>query len=160
MRGSTIGEGGETRFHPRGGHQNNPFRGWDYMIPYMAGKLAPNSSRLTRGIVKRVPGRDYFRAIPSQTGTNMLHPRPPLIVELVNIRTRYMLENSQQRSRQAQASIRYASKFPTKVRTSSSEQTLRDRFFNSGRTGFPSYNVLARESYSPSDQLSNNCRTG
>ena len=57
------------------------------MIPYMAGKLATNSSRLTRGLVKHVPGRGYFRAIPSQTGTNMLHPRPPPpIVELVSIR--------------------------------------------------------------------------
>ena len=34
----------------------------------MAGKLAPNSSRLTRGLVKHVPGRGYFRAMSSQNG--------------------------------------------------------------------------------------------
>ena len=36
------------------------------MIPYMVGKLAPDSSHLTRGLAKSVPGRGYFRAIPSQ----------------------------------------------------------------------------------------------
>ena len=38
------------------------------MIPYMVGKLAPNSSHLTRGLVKYVPSRDYFRAVSSQNG--------------------------------------------------------------------------------------------
>ena len=33
------------------------------MIPYMVGKLAPNSSHFTRGLVKCVPGRGYFRAV-------------------------------------------------------------------------------------------------
>ena len=40
------------------------------MIPYMVGKLAPNLSHLTRGLVKVVPGRDYFRAVPLQNGGN------------------------------------------------------------------------------------------
>ena len=55
------------------------------MIPYMVDKLAQNLSPLTRGLVKYVPDRGYFRAVPSQTGTNMLHscPPPPPIVELV-----------------------------------------------------------------------------
>ena len=35
------------------------------MIPYMVGKLAPNSSHLTRGLVKYVPGRGYFCAVSS-----------------------------------------------------------------------------------------------
>ena len=35
------------------------------MIPYMVGKLAPISSHLTRGLVKYVPGRGYFRDVPS-----------------------------------------------------------------------------------------------
>ena len=34
----------------------------------MVGKLAPNSSHLTRGLVKYVLGRGYFRAVPSQNG--------------------------------------------------------------------------------------------
>ena len=38
------------------------------MISYMVGKLAPNSSHLTRGLVKYVPGRGYFRAVPSLNG--------------------------------------------------------------------------------------------
>ena len=47
------------------------------MIPYMVGKLAPNSSHLTRGLVKYVPDRAKFVPFPAKTGTNLLHPRPP-----------------------------------------------------------------------------------
>ena len=47
------------------------------MIPYMVGKLAPNSSRLTRGLVKYVPGGDYFRAVPSQNGDKFVTSPPP-----------------------------------------------------------------------------------
>ena len=57
-RGSTIGEGGDTTTSfPGGSH---------LMIPYMVGKLATNPSHLTRGLVKYVPGRGYFRAVHSQ----------------------------------------------------------------------------------------------
>ena len=38
------------------------------MIPYMVGKFAPNSTHSTRGLVKYVLGRGYFRAVPSQNG--------------------------------------------------------------------------------------------
>ena len=41
--------------------------------------------------------------------------------------------NSQQRSRQAQASIRHASKFPITVNTRSREHTLRDQTPNNGQ---------------------------
>ena len=47
------------------------------MIPYMVGKLVPNPTYYTRGLVKYVPGRGYLGAVPSQTGTNLLHPLPP-----------------------------------------------------------------------------------
>ena len=47
------------------------------MIPYMVGKLASKSSHLTRGLVKYVPGRDYFRAIPSKNGDKFVTSRPP-----------------------------------------------------------------------------------
>ena len=47
------------------------------MIPYMVGKLAPNSSHLTRGLVKYVPGRSYFRAVPSQNGDKYVTSPPP-----------------------------------------------------------------------------------
>ena len=55
------------------------------MIPYMVGNLAPNLSHLTRGLVKYVPGRCYFSAVPSQNGdTYVTSPPPPPIVELVD----------------------------------------------------------------------------
>ena len=41
------------------------------MIPYMVGKLAPNSTHFTRGLVKYVPGRGYFRAVSSQNGDSL-----------------------------------------------------------------------------------------
>ena len=54
------------------------------MIPYMVGKFAPNSSHLTRELVKYVPGRIYFRAVPSQNGDKIVtSPPPPPIVERV-----------------------------------------------------------------------------
>ena len=53
------------------------------MIPYMVRKLAPNSSHLTRGLVKSVPGRGYFRDVPSQNGDKYVTSHPPPIVELV-----------------------------------------------------------------------------
>ena len=48
------------------------------MIPYMVGKLAPNSSYLTRGLIKYFPGRDYFRAVSSQNRDKFVTspPRP------------------------------------------------------------------------------------
>ena len=53
------------------------------MIPYMVGKLAPNSSHLTRGLVKYVPGRGYFCAVFSQNGDKFVTSPPPPIVERV-----------------------------------------------------------------------------
>ena len=53
------------------------------MIPYMVGKLAPNSSHLTRGLVKYVPGRGNFRTVPSQNGDKHVTCPAPPIVELV-----------------------------------------------------------------------------
>ena len=47
------------------------------MILYMVGKLAPNSSHLTRGLVRYVSGRDYFRTVPSQNGDKIVTSPPP-----------------------------------------------------------------------------------
>ena len=47
------------------------------MIPYMVSKLAPNSSHLTWGLVKYVPGRSYFRAVPTQNGDKYVTSPPP-----------------------------------------------------------------------------------
>ena len=72
-----LGGVGIRRFRPRGGHQNNPFRGYDYMFPDMVGKLTPYSIYFTRGLVKYVPGRGYFRAVPSQNGDRGVTSPPP-----------------------------------------------------------------------------------
>ena len=53
------------------------------MNPCMLGKLAPNSSHLTRGLFKHVPGRSYFRAISSQNEDKYVTSPPPSIVEVV-----------------------------------------------------------------------------
>ena len=55
------------------------------MILYMVGKLAPNSPHFTRGLVKYVPGRGYFRAVPSQNGDKFATSPPPPIVERLGI---------------------------------------------------------------------------
>ena len=51
------------------------------MIPYTVGKVAPNSTHFTRGLDKYVPGRGYFRAVPSQNGDKIVTFSPPPIVE-------------------------------------------------------------------------------
>ena len=53
------------------------------MIPYMVGKLVPNPTHHTKGLVKYVPGRGYFGAVPSQNGEKNVTSPPPSIVELV-----------------------------------------------------------------------------
>ena len=45
------------------------------MIPYMVGKLAPNPTYSTRGPVKYVSGRGYFRAVFSQNGVKYVSGR-------------------------------------------------------------------------------------
>ena len=50
----------------------------------MVGKLAPNSSPLTRGLVKYVPGRSYSRAVSSQNGDEFFTSPPPQIVKRVS----------------------------------------------------------------------------
>ena len=57
----------------------------------MVGKLAPNSSHLTRGLVKYVPSRDYFRAVSSQNGDEFVTSPPPRIAELVLRQSRLLL---------------------------------------------------------------------
>ena len=60
------------------------------MILYMVGKLAPNSSHLTRGLVKHVPGRGYFRAVPFHNGDKYVTSPPPPIVGLVTLSVKYL----------------------------------------------------------------------
>ena len=43
----------------------------------MVSKLAPNSTHLTSGLVKHIPGRGCFRAVPSQNGDQIVTSPPP-----------------------------------------------------------------------------------
>ena len=49
------------------------------MIPYMVGKLAPNSTHSIRGLVKYVLDRGHFRAVPSQNGDTFVTSPPPIV---------------------------------------------------------------------------------
>ena len=49
------------------------------MIPYIVGKIAPDSLHLTKGLVKYVPGRGYFRAVSSQNGDKFVTSPPPIV---------------------------------------------------------------------------------
>ena len=57
------------------------------MIPYIVGKLAPNLTHFTRGMVKLVPGRGCFRAVPSTKGDKIVtsSPPPPIVERLINM---------------------------------------------------------------------------
>ena len=66
---STIETGGDTTIPSPGRSPKQPLPGIGLHNPlYMVGKLAPSSTHFTRGLVKYVPGRDYFRAVPSIDG--------------------------------------------------------------------------------------------
>ena len=51
------------------------------MTPYMSGKLAPNRTHFTRGLVKYVPRRGYFYAVPSQNRVKFATSLTPPTVE-------------------------------------------------------------------------------
>ena len=57
------------------------------MTFYMIGKLTPNSPHFTRGLVKYVPGRSYFRAVLSQNGDKFATSPTPPIVERLTLTT-------------------------------------------------------------------------
>ena len=50
------------------------------MISYVVGKLAPNLTDSTKGLVKYVPGRGYFCAVPSHNGGKNVTSPPPSVV--------------------------------------------------------------------------------
>ena len=60
------------------------------MIRYMVGKLAPNSSQLTKGLVKYVPGRGCFRAVFSQNGDKFVTSPPHQSLNYSNLGGTYI----------------------------------------------------------------------
>ena len=64
---SIFGGEGDSSIPSPGCHQSSPYRGQDYTILYMAGKLSPNLTRFTRELVKHVLGMGYFSAFPLET---------------------------------------------------------------------------------------------
>ena len=75
---STIGGGGDTTIPSPGRSPKQPLPGMGLRHPHMVGKLAPNSTHFTTGLVKYIPGRGYFRAVPSQNGDKFVPSPPPL----------------------------------------------------------------------------------
>ena len=57
--------GGVRRTRPEICRQNHLSRGWGSMIPHNIGKLAPNSTYSAGGFIISVPGRGFFRALPT-----------------------------------------------------------------------------------------------
>ena len=75
---STIGGGGDTTIPSPGRSPKQPLPGIGLRHPHMVGKLAPNSTHFTRGLVEYIPDRGSFRAVPSQNGDNFFTSPPPL----------------------------------------------------------------------------------
>ena len=70
-------EGGIRRFCPRRSYQSSPFRGKDYMIPHIIGRLALNSTHFTRGLVKYSPRKGLFSCSPLLKRGLVCDIRPP-----------------------------------------------------------------------------------
>ena len=67
---------GIRRLYPRGGHQNNAFRGYDYMIPCMVGKFAQIQFISRGGWLNKFQRGAILGPSPPKTGTNLLQPLP------------------------------------------------------------------------------------
>ena len=64
------------------------------MIPYMVGKLAPKPAHFTRRLMKYIPGKGYFRAVPSKNGEIFVTSPPHQIVERLTLRPWLMMGGS------------------------------------------------------------------
>ena len=83
------------------------------MIPYMVGKLAPNSSHLTRGLVKYVPGRDYFCVVSSPNGDKYVtYPPPPQSLKSYRRDMKDQGDSGERRNECRQVSVRLADVYP------------------------------------------------
>ena len=84
MRGSTIGEGGDTTISSPERSPKQPLPGMRLHDPLHGRQACPEFIASDQELVKYVSGRGYFRAVPSQNGDKYVtSPPPPPIVELV-----------------------------------------------------------------------------
>ena len=84
-RSSTIGESGDTTISSPGRSPKQHLPGIRLHDPLHGLQACPKFIVFNQGLVKYIPGRGYFRAVPSQEGEKyVISPQPPT-VELVNV---------------------------------------------------------------------------
>ena len=76
-KGSTVGEGGCTTISSPGRSPKPPLQGIGLHDLLHGRQACPESIAFDWGLVKYVPGRGYFRAVPSQNGDKFVTPPPP-----------------------------------------------------------------------------------
>ena len=76
-RGSTIGEDGDTTISSPGRSPKQPLAGIELHDPLHGWQACPEFITFDQGLVKYVPGRDYFRAVSYQNGDKFVTPPPP-----------------------------------------------------------------------------------
>ena len=83
---STIGEGGDTTIPSPWRSPKQSLPGIGLHDPLHGWQACPELNSFHRGVgqILYVPGRGYFRAVPSQNGDTIATPRPPPIVERVS----------------------------------------------------------------------------
>ena len=80
---STNGEGGDTTIPSPGRSPKQPLPGIGLHDPLHGRQACPESNSFTRGLVKYVPGRGYFRAFPSHNRDKfVISPLPPIFERL------------------------------------------------------------------------------
>ena len=76
-RGSTIGEGVDTTISSPGLSPKQPLPGIELHNPLHDWQACPEFIAFTKGVVKYVTGRGYFRGGSSQNGENVVTSPPP-----------------------------------------------------------------------------------
>ena len=88
LRGSTIGEGGDTTISYPGRSSKQPLPRIGLHNPLHRRQACPDFIAFDQGVVKYVPGRRWFHAVSSQKGDKYVISPPPPIVERVVSRKR------------------------------------------------------------------------
>ena len=80
---SRIEGGGDTTIPSPGRSPKQALPGIGLHDPLHGRQTCRNSTHFSRGLVKYVSGRGYFRVIPSQNGDTLLTSPPPIVERLV-----------------------------------------------------------------------------